>query len=128
MDQTTRISIDRVGTVAIPVADQDRALAFYVDTLGFELRRDMTYGNGSRWIEVAPQGALTTVALAPPGDLSVGVDTGIRLFTADAEADHAALTARGADVSDMLRFGGPVPPMFTFRDPDGNQLVIVQLA
>ncbi|HMJ80928.1 MAG TPA: VOC family protein [Candidatus Dormibacteraeota bacterium] len=117
--------IHAIGAVAIPVADPERALAFYVGTLGCEVRRDMPLGGGSRWIEVAPAGASTTIALAPPGEVKPGVDTGIRLSTADAEADHETLHGRGIDVGDILRWPG-VPPMFSLRDPDGNTLYIVQ--
>jgi hypothetical protein len=60
---TTRIS--QVGTVFIPVGDQDRALEFYLDKLGFEKRADFPYGKGSRWIEVAPPGAINTISLVP---------------------------------------------------------------
>ena len=59
--------ITEVRTVAVPVTDQDRALEFYVGALGFEKRMDATFGGGRRWIEVAPPGATTTIALAPPG-------------------------------------------------------------
>ena len=59
---TTRIT--QVGTVFVPVSDQERALAFYRDTLGFEKRADFTYGGGLRWIEVAPPGAANTGSLA----------------------------------------------------------------
>ena len=121
--------ITGLATVAIPVSDQERALAFYVDTLGFEKRRDAAFGAGNRWIEVAPPGASTTIALPPLGDVAPGVDTGIRLTTRNAEADHAALRARGVDVdSEILRFGPGVPPMFTLRDPDGNKLYVVEAA
>jgi catechol 2,3-dioxygenase-like lactoylglutathione lyase family enzyme len=117
-----------VGTVAIPVSDQERALEFYVGTLGFEMRRDAEFGPGMRWIEVAPPGATTTVALPPLGTVTPGVDTGIRFSTEDAEADHAALAEQGVDVDDILRFGEGVPPMFSLRDPDGNTLYIVESA
>jgi catechol 2,3-dioxygenase-like lactoylglutathione lyase family enzyme len=121
----TRTRITDVGTVGIPVADQDRALAFYRDTLGFEVRMDGTFGEGMRWIEVAPSGATTSIALARAGDgLPSGVDTGVRLSTADARADHAALRERGVDV-DTAVIPFPVP-MFTFRDPDGNRLYVVE--
>ena len=60
--------ITQVGTVFVPVADQDRALNFYVDKLGFEKRADFAYGEGSRWIEVAPPGAANTIALVPPSE------------------------------------------------------------
>jgi lactoylglutathione lyase len=54
-----------------------------------------------------------------------GVETGIRLTTADVDAAHAAMRALGVDVDDVLRWPG-VPPMFAFRDQDGNGLEIVE--
>ncbi len=125
----TSTRITQVGTVGVPVTDQERAAAFYVDTLGFEKRLDAPFGDGNRWIEVAPPGSATTIALAPqrPGGPS-GTDTGIRLTTEDADADHADLGARGVDTDpEVLRWPG-VPPMFSFRDPDGNTLYIVERA
>ena len=116
--------IREVGTIAVPVADPERALAFYVGVLGLEKRRDIPFSQDARWIEVAPAGATTTIALAPPGGGAFGVDTGIRLSTLDCEADHAALLARGVDAGEILRWPG-VPPMFSLRDPDGNTLYIV---
>lgn len=117
--------ITGVGTVGIPVTDQDRALAFYIDTLGFEIRMDGTFGEGFRWIEVAPPGAATTIALVNLGaGLPTGVDTGVRLTTKNAAADHSALQARGVDVDpEIIPF--PVP-MFTLRDPDANRLYVVE--
>ncbi len=119
--------ITDLRTVAIPVADQDRAPDFYVGTLGFEKRMDAGFGPGLRWIEVAPSGAATTIALTPPGPgQSPGVDTGIRLTTGDAAADHADLLAHGVDADPELLSLDGAPPMFTFRDVDGNRLVIVE--
>lgn len=126
MNETgTRIS--GIGTVGVPTGDQDRALAFYEETLGFEKRRDLPFGQGLRWIEVAAPGAGVTIALqpTPPGN-PVGVDTGIRLLTPDANATHADLEAAGASVDPVLDFGPGVPPMFTFRDSEGNTLYVVQ--
>jgi catechol 2,3-dioxygenase-like lactoylglutathione lyase family enzyme len=124
MTATTRIA--QVGNVAIPVSDQEKALEFYRDKLGFETRRDAQFGPGMRWIEVAPPGSTSSIALEQArDDRPAGVDTGIRLVTNDAKADHADLVERGVDVDDMLDFGPGVPPMFSFRDRDGNRLVIV---
>jgi predicted enzyme related to lactoylglutathione lyase len=114
-----------VGSVSVPVADPERALAFYLGVLGLVKRRDASFGAGARWIEVAPEGATTTIALAPPGGGAVGVDTGIRLSTGDCEADHRVLLGAGVAVGDILRWPG-VPPMFSLRDPDGNTLYIVE--
>ncbi|MYU12163.1 glyoxalase [Streptomyces sp. SID8361] len=120
-----------VGRVAVTVADQDRALEFYVGTLGFEKRADMPYGDGHRWIEVGPAGAPTGIALVlrredgkGPGP---GYETGIILTSEDIDADHATLRSRGVDTDpEVQRWGAPVPPMFSFRDADGNALMVVE--
>src|SRR4051812_16669817 len=64
--ETTHIT--DVGAVFVPVADTDRALQFYLATLGFEKTADFVYGGGLRWVEVAPSGAKNTIALVPPGE------------------------------------------------------------
>jgi catechol 2,3-dioxygenase-like lactoylglutathione lyase family enzyme len=125
----TKLNINAVGRVCVTVADTDRAIDFYVDTLGFEKVVDTPMGPGMRWVEVAVAGAKTTIALAPPppGQEAGGGQTGICLDTSDVDADHAALKAAGVDVDDeVARYGDPVPPMFWVRDPDGNSLIIVQ--
>ena len=126
----TRTNITQVGTVIVPVSDQDRAVDFYVDTLGFEKRTDVPFGNGDRWVEVAPPGASTTLALTPPREgESAGIPTRVALSSSDIDGDHANLKARGVDVDEqVMRMGDPVPPMFFFRDQDGNSLFIVQTA
>lgn len=129
MNQTTTAAgITGVQTVSIPVADQERALAFYVGTLGLEVRRDAAFSPGNRWIEVGAPGSTTTLALPPIGNLTPGVDTGIRLTTSDAAALRDRLAGQGVDVSDVLDFGPGVPPMFTLRDPDGNTVYVVEAA
>ena len=125
----TGTRITEIGTVIVPVSDQDRAIEFYTETLGFELRGDSPYGDGDRWVEVAPAGAATTIALVPPRQgQSVGVPTNMGLTTQDVDADHAALKERGVDVDDVMRMGDPVPPMFFLRDQDGNSALVVQRA
>ncbi|MGC4942702.1 VOC family protein [Kribbella sp. DT2] len=116
--------ITAVSTVAVPVTDQDRAVAFYVETLGFDLHLDaeLPQLNG-RWIVVAPPGAATSLALVPATSHNpAGNDTGIRFTTPDAGAAHAAL---GVVAGDLLTWPG-VPPMFSFQDPDGNTLYLVE--
>jgi catechol 2,3-dioxygenase-like lactoylglutathione lyase family enzyme len=137
--------IKQVATVFVPVADQDRALAFYLDKLGFEKRADFPYGDGSRWIEVAPPGAANTISLVPPseGKPAGGGETHCAFTTEDIEADHATLQARGLDVDAKIARKGnsrsglisvdakvpdPVPSQFFFRDIDGNRFLIVQPA
>jgi catechol 2,3-dioxygenase-like lactoylglutathione lyase family enzyme len=125
----SKLNLLQVGRVCVTVADTDRALDFYVDTLGFEKVVDIPMGEAMRWVEVALPGTATTIALAPPpqGQQAGGSQTGICLDTSDVDADHSALKAAGVDVDEQVtRWRGPVPPMFWLRDPDGNSLIIVQ--
>jgi len=127
-DSATTPRIADVRTIGVPVIDQERALAFYVGTLGFEKRLDAPLGGGRRWIEVAPVGAPTSVALVVAhAGVPAGVETGIRFTTPDAAALHAHLRAHGVDTGEILRWPG-VPAMFAFRDPDGNGLEIIESA
>jgi catechol 2,3-dioxygenase-like lactoylglutathione lyase family enzyme len=124
MATTAATRITDVGTVGVPVTDQDRAIRFYCDTLGFEKWIDAEYGEGQRWVEVAPPGGTTSIALVlAPDEESVGVETQIRLTTQDAAADHATLKAAGVRLDELLPY--PVP-MFVFRDDDGNSLIAVE--
>jgi catechol 2,3-dioxygenase-like lactoylglutathione lyase family enzyme len=126
-DTTTSTRITQVSTVMVPVSDQDKAIEFYVEKLGFEKRTDTPFGNGDRWVEVAPAGASTTVALVKPrpGE-ATGIQTRVAFSTDDIDADFAALQARGVDTDpEVMRMGDPVPPMFFFRDQDANNLLIV---
>jgi predicted enzyme related to lactoylglutathione lyase len=129
MTTGTATTIDHIGTVIVTVNDQDSAVAFYTETLGFEKRTDIPVSHDYRWVEVAPAGAQTTIAVVPPrpGDPAGGAQTGIALSSSDIDADHAALRERGVDVDESVsRMGDPVPPMFWLRDLDGNSLLVVQ--
>jgi catechol 2,3-dioxygenase-like lactoylglutathione lyase family enzyme len=126
---TSALNLTQVGRVCVTVADTDRAIDFYVDKLGFEKVVDVPMGEDMRWVEVAIAGTPTTIALAPPpqGETAGGGQTGICLDTNDVDADHAALKAAGVDVDEeVTRWGGPVPPMFWLRDPEGNSLFVVE--
>jgi catechol 2,3-dioxygenase-like lactoylglutathione lyase family enzyme len=142
-DDTTAPGISEVGTVFVPVSDQERSLEFFLGKLGFEKRADFAYGGQHRWLEVAPPGAQNAIALVPPSEgASAGGDVARCAFaTADIEAAHATLRARGVDVdAEIARTGtprsglvspavsvdDPVPPQFFVRDPDGNRFLIVQ--
>jgi catechol 2,3-dioxygenase-like lactoylglutathione lyase family enzyme len=128
MTTDTATHITQVGTIIVPVSDQDAAIAFYTEKLGFEKRSDTPFGNGDRWVEVGPAGHTTTIALMPPQEgEEVGIATRVAFSTTDIEADHADLQARGVDVdAEVMRMGGPVPPMFWFRDLDKNSYLLVQ--
>jgi predicted enzyme related to lactoylglutathione lyase len=126
----TAVRLQKISTVCVPVGDQDSVIEFYVETLGFQKRTDTPFGNGYRWVEVAPADAVTTIALAPPGPgmSTGGMMTGIALQTDDIDATHAEFKERGVDVDEQVsRMGDPVPPMFWFRDPEKNTLMVVQI-
>lgn len=122
--QTT---VTNIGVAMFTVADQDAALAFYTEKLGFEVRGDIRFGeNGeSRWLEVAPPGSTARLALNPPmGDQPGGSAIGVE--TADVLGEHARLSAIGGidlDPEPMTPPGAPL--MFMLRDPDGNTIVVV---
>jgi catechol 2,3-dioxygenase-like lactoylglutathione lyase family enzyme len=124
----TATGIRRIGLVCVPTPDQDKAVEFY-ESLGFEKRTDTPFGGGYRWIEVYLPESTTGIALAPPpsGRDVTPLETGITLYTGDIDATHAALAERGVDVdAEVARMGGPVPPMFWFRDPTGHVLMVVE--
>jgi len=120
MSQTT---ITDIGTVGIPVSDQDKALEFFIGQLGFEKRLDARINESLRWVTVASPGASTSVALI--ANPNTGADTGIRFFVPDAEVEYSAMREHGIDTGDMLRWPG-VPAMFEFKDRDGNKFEVVE--
>ena len=123
-------SIDTVGRVMVPVSDQDAAIAFYTQSLGFSLAADVPFGAGERWVEVAPPGGGVTLALVPPqGEFQGGRMTGVALDSDDARSAYEEMKAKGLDVdAEMMGGDGTVPAMFFFRDHDANQLMVVERA
>ncbi len=120
--------ITKIGRVMVPVSDQDEAIRFYTQLLGFSLAADVPFGGNDRWVEVAPPGGGTIIALVPPqGEYQPGRMTDIALESPDPAADHAELRGKGVDVDAGLMGGdGTVPLLFFFRDNNKNQLMIVQ--
>ena len=116
----------RVQSVTMPVADQDRALRFYTEVLGCELRTDIEVWPGARLVEVVPPGSTVGLVLLPPDS---GIPVAVRLGTTDAEAAHARLRQAGATLhnDEVVHLEG-APPMFFFSDPDGNGLVYLEEA
>ena len=114
----------QVAVVSVPVSDQERAKAFYVDRLGFELLRDDSSVPGMRWIQVSPPGGGPSLTLVdwfetmPPGSLR-----GLVFSVEDLDAEYAHLVANG------VSFEGPPESQpwakeTVFVDPDGNQFVL----
>ena len=126
---TAPATINNIGVVMFTVADQDAALAFYTEKLGFEVRGDSRFGENDeyRWLEVAPPGSTARLALNPamgggqPGGSGIGVET------PDVLAEHRRLSALGVDVDpEPVRTPG-APLLFMMRDPDGNHLAVVEV-
>jgi catechol 2,3-dioxygenase-like lactoylglutathione lyase family enzyme len=127
----------RVGTVVLPVSDQERSLIFYTDVLGMKKVNDFTYPTGERWLEVSPdEGSANLCLVAARSDRPAGIETGIVLLSRDISEAHETLRRRNVDVDDALLTEGEVvwwsgaplaglPPQFRLRDPDGNSLLIV---
>jgi catechol 2,3-dioxygenase-like lactoylglutathione lyase family enzyme len=122
--------IGKVGRVSVPVSDQDAAIAFYTDKLGFEVTSNIPVDENYRWVEVTPPGGGVPLAIVPPPPNArdrIGIDTNVLLTTDDIDGAHAELRDRGVDVDEEVsRMGDPVPPMFWFRDQDGNTLLLVE--
>ena len=120
--------VSQLGRVIVPVSDQDAAIAFYTEKLGFTLSADIPYGEGDRWVEVSPPNGGAAIALSTGmGEFQPGRETGIALTSADPKADHEELKSKGVAVDEELMGGdGTVPLLFMFRDGDGNGLMIVE--
>jgi lactoylglutathione lyase len=121
-------TVSNIGVAMFTVADQDAALAFYTEKLGFEVRSDSRFGEDGemRWLEVAPPGSSTRLALNSPMSDEPGGST-IGVETTDVLGEHARLSALGGidlDPEPMRTPGAPL--MFMLRDPDGNHVVVVE--
>jgi catechol 2,3-dioxygenase-like lactoylglutathione lyase family enzyme len=135
-------SVTQVGTVFVPVSDQDRALEFYIERLGFKKRSDFAYGGDNRWVEVAPRDSAVALALVSPAEGAATPTTAAQcaFATNDIDSFVARLRREGIDAEDVGRAGStrrgllstdvteddPVPPQCCFCDPDGNRFLLVQ--
>lgn len=124
-----------IGSVPVFVGDQERALEFYRDKLGFEITLDVPMGPGVRWLTVAPYKAATELILFHPAiagaeraaiEQRVGTWTGIVLLTENCRAHYQELSALGVAFS-----ASPKQPFWggwtaEFSDPDGNTFQLVE--
>jgi predicted enzyme related to lactoylglutathione lyase len=116
----------QVLSMSVPVSDQDKAKEFYVNTLGFDLQVDNSGRDGMRWIEVAPEGSLTSLMLVSWSDpLLPSMYRVIVVATDDIRTIHEELVAKGISFElppTELTYGTQA----MFRDPDGNALVLLE--
>jgi len=117
------MALSHVGIVSVPVSDPDRAKAFYVEVLGFEVLADSETAEDRRWVQVGPPGAQTSLTLVtwfpsmPAGSLQ-----GMVIETDDLEADIALITEAGVPVSPIQE--QPWGRFVTLADPDGNGIIV----
>jgi catechol 2,3-dioxygenase-like lactoylglutathione lyase family enzyme len=129
-DQTqVPTTVTNIGVAMFTVTDQDAALAFYTEKLGFEVRGDVRFGanNESRWLEVAPPGSKARLALNPPMNSQPGGGA-IGVETRDVIGEHRRLSAIGGiDLDPEPQGTVPgAPLLFMLRDPDGNHIAVVE--
>lgn len=130
MSDSTQVptTLTSIGVAMFAVADQDAAIAWYTEKLGFELRADVRYGaeGENRWVEVAPRGSTARLALNPPMGGEPG-GSGIGVETPDVRAEYERLRAIGGVQLDSEPQTAPgAPPLFMVRDPDGNHIAVVE--
>jgi predicted enzyme related to lactoylglutathione lyase len=119
--------ITTASTVGIYVSDQDRALDFYTNKLGFEKLVDEPMGGGSRWIEVAPRGAETHLVLfTPPGQEDrIGTFSNVVFSCEDIESTHEELRNRGVEFTEEPS-EQPWGLWAQFKDQDGNEFGLIE--
>ena len=119
------MAISSFEIISVPVADQERAKQFYRDTLGFELLREESMGPSGKWIQLAPQGCSTTIALVSWFDaMRPGGLQGVMLNSTDIDGDHQELSARGLALTEIKQ--EPWGRYSMFKDPDGNGWILRQ--
>jgi catechol 2,3-dioxygenase-like lactoylglutathione lyase family enzyme len=116
----------KLELVAVPVADVDRAKAFYTEKAGFNADHDHQVSDGIRFVQLTPPGSACSIALGtgivdtPPGSVQ-----GLQLVVADIGAARAELVQRGVEVGEVQEF--PWGSFVFFSDPDGNGWSVQQL-
>ena len=127
--------IQSIGSVPVFVSDQNRALEFFKNGLGFEVSLDQPMGPGVRWLTVTPRKGATEFILFPPEmagqeaqefNKRVGTWTGIVILSDDCRGDYEKMTSRGVSFKAtpaQQAWGGW---MAEFSDPDGNLFQLVE--
>ena len=138
--------IDTMGGTVVIVSDQQKAVEFYTQKLGFELKTDMFFGSsnsnnssGIRWVEVAPKKSQSTISLmvanaqllSNEGEIEaakkgIGTETGIWFYSDDIQSTYLELKKKGVDIAspEKQEWGGI---MSKFKDQDGNCYSLISL-
>jgi catechol 2,3-dioxygenase-like lactoylglutathione lyase family enzyme len=125
--------------VVVPVADVDRAKAFYTDQTGFEVIADHSAGDDFRVVQLVPPGSACAIALLKHQEMAPGSLHGLHLCVSDIEAARAQLVDRGVEPSEFFHFGprgqqpglhpgrGSYESFLSFHDPDGTTWLVQEV-
>jgi catechol 2,3-dioxygenase-like lactoylglutathione lyase family enzyme len=128
----------KLELIVVPVTDVDRAKAFYMDQVGFDLHVDHSAGEDFRVVQLVPPGSACAIALMKQPDRA-GKVLGLHLIVTDIDAARSELHGRAVAVSELFHFGeqgqqpGPDPDrrdynsFFSFEDPDGNGWLVQEV-
>ena len=130
----------KLELVVVPVADVDRAKAFYIERTGFTLDVDHRAGEDFRVVQLTPPGSACSIALMKNIE-AAGSAQALHLIVNDIEAAGAELAQRGLDAGEPFHFSrengaqlpGPDPQrsdygsFLTFADPDGNRWMVQEV-
>ena len=129
--------IKTIGGTIVYVSNQNKAVEFYTQKLGFEVKSDMQFGNNLRWIEVAPKESNSTLSLVEPNrellktdeeinrtKMKIGTDTDVWFYSNDIESTYEELKDKGVDLTKPERedWGGT---MSILKDQDGNSFGLI---
>jgi predicted enzyme related to lactoylglutathione lyase len=116
----------KLELVQVPVADVDRAKAFYVDQVGFNADHDHQVTDDLRFVQLTPRGSACSIAIGTGlSEMAPGSVQGLQIVVDDADAAHADLKARGVEVSEVQDL--PWGRFVFFSDPDGNGWALQQI-
>ena len=121
----------KLELVPLPVADVDRAKAFYVEKLGFNADHDVGSEDGSfRVVQLTPPGSACSIVIGVGmggiSEMRPGSVKGLHLVVADVKATRAALAGRGVDVSEVDEHPRGIKYVY-FGDPDGNTWALQEI-
>ena len=120
----------KLELVPVPVTDVERAKAFYVDKIGFNLDVDISPGNGVRIVQLTPPGSACSIFIGagiPEIDkMQPGSVKALHLVVADVRKAGEALAARGVEVGEVEEHDQGIKYV-PFSDPDGNSWVFQEM-
>lgn len=123
--------IDKIGQVMVYVQNQEEAVKFWTEQVGFVLKEERNDGNGMVWYEVAPsEDAETSIILhnkeliaQMQPELNLGTPS-LLLFSKDVERMRDTLQSNGVTVGDLVEM--PTGKVFNFADDEGNYFAVIE--